>query len=109
MGPIAVETRLATEERDQKRVECAQPKEGNEQREDAEEQAEDGGYEASVCAQTKSGDQAADTGVDDEERKDAELRIRLTKDERERLDAAAQGNTSTWARELLLRAAKRKT
>ena len=44
----------------------------------------------------------------DKERKSAELRIRLTEGERAQLDAAAQGNTSTWARELLLKAAKRK-
>ena len=43
-----------------------------------------------------------------EERKTAELRIRLTGAQREQLDAAADGDTSTWARELLLKAAKRK-
>jgi len=35
------------------------------------------------------------------------LRIRLTTGEREMLDKAAGGRTSTWARELLLRAAER--
>lgn len=35
------------------------------------------------------------------------LRIRLTNGERELLDKAAGGRTSTWARELLLRAAER--
>jgi uncharacterized protein (DUF1778 family) len=44
----------------------------------------------------------------DEERKSAELRIRMTQEERELLDAAAGGKTSTWARGVLLRAAKRK-
>ncbi len=44
----------------------------------------------------------------DELRKDAELRIRMTREERELLDAAADGKTSTWAREVLVRAAKRK-
>lgn len=44
----------------------------------------------------------------DDERKSAELRIRLTADEREELDRAAGDNTSTWAREVLLKAAKRK-
>jgi hypothetical protein len=47
--------------------------------------------------------------------KDSELRIRLTEEERAILDAAArnaigeskQGTTSTWARGVLLRAAKR--
>lgn len=43
----------------------------------------------------------------DEDRRTAELRIRLTDDERELLDAAADGKTSTWARNILLRAAKR--
>jgi len=42
------------------------------------------------------------------ERKTAELRIRLTEAQRAQLDAAAGEDTSTWARELLLRAAKRK-
>ena len=36
------------------------------------------------------------------------LRIRLTDDERKQLDAAAGDSTSTWARDVLLRAAKRK-
>ncbi len=43
-----------------------------------------------------------------DERKSAELRIRLTEQERAELDAAAGGNTSTWARELLMKAARRK-
>ena len=42
------------------------------------------------------------------DRKDAELRIRLTEAEREELDRAAGQDTSTWAREVLLRAAKRR-
>ena len=42
-----------------------------------------------------------------DDRKSAELRIRLTEDERAELDAAADGHTSTWARAILLRAAKR--
>ena len=42
-----------------------------------------------------------------DERKDSELRIRLTADEREALDEAAGGKTSTWARGILLKAAKR--
>ena len=42
-----------------------------------------------------------------EERKSAELRIRLTEDERAILDDAAKGKTSTWARTLLLKAARR--
>ena len=44
----------------------------------------------------------------DDERKSAELRIRMTQEERELLDAAAGGKTSTWARDVLIRAAKRK-
>ena len=45
----------------------------------------------------------------DDERKDNVLRIRMTQDERESLDQAADGKTSSWARDVLLRAAKRKT
>ena len=44
----------------------------------------------------------------DDERKDNVLRIRMTQDERETLDQAADGKTSSWARDVLLRAAKRK-
>jgi hypothetical protein len=43
-----------------------------------------------------------------DERKTAELRIRLTTEQRETLDDAAEGDTSTWARDVLLRAAKRR-
>lgn len=43
-----------------------------------------------------------------EERKAAELRIRLTQAQRAELDAAAGQDTSTWARDVLLRAAKRR-
>lgn len=41
-------------------------------------------------------------------RKSAELRIRLTEAEREFLDRVAQdvGGTSTWAREVLMKAAR---
>ena len=44
----------------------------------------------------------------DDKRKSAELRIRMTQEERELLDTAAGGKTSTWARDVLVRAAKRK-
>ncbi len=44
----------------------------------------------------------------DEERRDSELRIRLTATERAELDRAAGKDTSTWARDVLLRAAKRR-
>jgi hypothetical protein len=44
-----------------------------------------------------------------EERKSAELRIRLTEAQRATLDAAAGQDTSTWARDVLLRAAKRRS
>ena len=44
----------------------------------------------------------------DDERKDNVLRIRMTQEERELLDYAADGKTSTWARDVLVRAAKRK-
>jgi hypothetical protein len=43
------------------------------------------------------------------DRKTAELRIRLTEAERAELDAAADGSTSTWARNLLLREARKKS
>ena len=43
----------------------------------------------------------------DELRRNNVLRIRLTDDERRQLDAAAGDSTSTWARDVLLRAAKR--
>jgi len=36
------------------------------------------------------------------------LKIRLSESERLDLDAAADGKTSTWARDVLLRAAKKK-
>ena len=47
---------------------------------------------------------------DETERKSAELRIRLTTDERQLLDVAAVASdgTSTWARGILLREAKKK-
>jgi hypothetical protein len=45
----------------------------------------------------------------DEDRRSAELRIRLTDEEREKLDDAAGGKTSTWARDVLLKAAARKS
>ena len=43
-----------------------------------------------------------------EDCKTAELRIRLTSAERAMLDSFAGGKTSTWARETLLNAAKRR-
>ena len=43
-----------------------------------------------------------------EQRKENVLRIRLTDDERAELDTAAKGKTSSWAREVLLRAARRR-
>ena len=45
----------------------------------------------------------------DDERKDNVLRIRMTQEERQLLDQAADGKTSTWARGVLVRAAKSKT
>ena len=41
-----------------------------------------------------------------EERRTDELRIRLTERERAELDRVAGGNTSTWARQLLLKVAR---
>jgi uncharacterized protein (DUF1778 family) len=43
-----------------------------------------------------------------EERKENILRIRLTDEERTALDRAAKGKTSSWARDVLIRAAKRR-
>jgi hypothetical protein len=42
-----------------------------------------------------------------EERKGSLLGIRLTAAEREAVDAAANGKASTWAREVILKAARR--
>jgi uncharacterized protein (DUF1778 family) len=42
-----------------------------------------------------------------EDRKSTLLGIRLTAAEREMVDAAADGKASTWARDVILRAAKR--
>ena len=42
-----------------------------------------------------------------DERKSAQLRIRLTPEQRAILDAAAGGNTSTWARGVLLETARK--
>jgi hypothetical protein len=44
----------------------------------------------------------------DDERRAKPLRIRLTDDERAELERASQGKTSTWARDVLLRAARRR-
>jgi hypothetical protein len=43
------------------------------------------------------------------ERKSELLPIRLTKAEKAEIDAAAAGKASTWARTVLLRAARRRT
>jgi uncharacterized protein (DUF1778 family) len=43
----------------------------------------------------------------DDIRREKPLRIRLSADEREAVDKAADGKTSSWARTVLLRAAKR--
>jgi hypothetical protein len=64
------------------------------------------------CCYTKFMEEKRDRGrppKPDEDRRSAELRIRLTDDEREKLDEAAGGQTSTWARDVLLKAAARKT
>ena len=42
------------------------------------------------------------------EPKPTELRIRLTEQERAELDKAAGENTATWAREVLLKAARKR-
>jgi DNA-binding CsgD family transcriptional regulator len=44
----------------------------------------------------------------DEDRRTVTLRIRLTEAERELLDESAGGKTSTWARDVLLKSAKKK-
>jgi uncharacterized protein (DUF1778 family) len=43
----------------------------------------------------------------DDVRREKPLRIRLSPEERELVDTAAGGNASAWARELLLKAAKK--
>ena len=43
-----------------------------------------------------------------EKRMDKLLKIRLTAADRAELDRAADGDTATWARDVLLRAAKRR-
>jgi hypothetical protein len=44
-----------------------------------------------------------------EERRSVLLPIRLTVAEKSDIDAAAEGKASTWARDVLLRAAKRRS
>jgi len=44
----------------------------------------------------------------DAERREKPLRIRLSPEEREEIDRAANGNSSSWAREILLKAARRR-
>ena len=44
-----------------------------------------------------------------EKRRNVLLPIRVTEAEKAELDAAADGKTSTWARDVLLRAAKRRS
>lgn len=44
-----------------------------------------------------------------EERRSVLLPIRLTQAERDAIDVAADGKASTWARDVLLRAAKRRS
>jgi uncharacterized protein (DUF1778 family) len=46
--------------------------------------------------------------LSDDVRREKPLRIRLSPEERAAVDKAAGGKTSTWAREALLRAAKRR-
>ena len=45
---------------------------------------------------------------DPDERKAVDLRIRLTEKERAELDKAAGEDTTTWAREVLLKAARKR-
>jgi hypothetical protein len=45
--------------------------------------------------------------LDDDERREKPLRIRLKPEEREAIDKASGGNSSAWAREVLLKAAKK--
>lgn len=46
--------------------------------------------------------------LSDDLRREKPLRIRLSIDERAEVDKAADGKTSTWAREVILKAARRK-
>ena len=43
----------------------------------------------------------------DDERREKPLRIRLKPEEREEIDSASGGNSSAWAREVLLKAARK--
>lgn len=43
-----------------------------------------------------------------EQRKSVLLGVRMTEAERAEIDSAAEGKASTWAREVLLRAARRR-
>ena len=43
----------------------------------------------------------------DDERREIRFQIRLSQAELDQLDKAARGKTSTWARDILLKAAKR--
>jgi uncharacterized protein (DUF1778 family) len=45
--------------------------------------------------------------LDPEDRRSKPLRIRLTDAEREEIDKAANGQSSTWARKVLLQAARK--
>jgi uncharacterized protein (DUF1778 family) len=45
--------------------------------------------------------------LSDDERREKPLRIRLTPEERQSIDRAAGDNASAWARNVLLKAAKR--
>ena len=44
--------------------------------------------------------------LSDDDRREKPLRIRLKPEEREAIDEASGGNSSAWAREVLLKAAK---
>jgi len=46
--------------------------------------------------------------LSDDDRREKPLRIRLTPEERESIDKAADGNASAWARQLLLKAAQKR-
>ena len=45
--------------------------------------------------------------LSDDDRREKPLRIRLKPEEREEIDRASGGNSSAWARDVLLRAAKK--
>ena len=62
-----------------------------------------GCYDVSMKINLRGG-----SSKDPDERKAVDLRIRLTEKERAEIDRAAGEDTTTWAREVLLKAARKR-